>query len=124
MEQRVIKFRAWNHSKREWTGFKTCIDTKAFEDGGVMLPFQDVTLMQFTGLKDKNGREVYEGDIVRCSSSKGCLHEIIWRQEYGGVYVGGMPAWYLSDLNDGYAWTGSEEVTGNVFENPELLKQT
>ncbi|MFP9042019.1 YopX family protein, partial [Enterococcus faecalis] len=40
----------------------------------------------------------------------------------GGTYIGGMPAWYLSGLNEGYAWTGTEEIIGNIYENPELLE--
>jgi hypothetical protein len=38
------------------------------------------------------------------------------------MYVGGMPAWYLSGLSEGYAWTGEEEVIGNIYDNPELLE--
>lgn len=78
------------------------------------------TLCQYTGLIDKNGRKVFTGDIVKCSS--GCPHEIIWLDEYAGTYVGGMPAIYLSGLNKGYAWTKHEEIIGNIFDNPELLE--
>lgn len=78
-------------------------------------------LMQSTGLKDKNGVDVYQGDIIRCTS--GCLHEVIWLEEYGGTFIGGMPAWYLSGLRNGYSWAGREEVIGNIYENPELMKE-
>lgn len=77
-------------------------------------------LMQSTGLHDKNGVEVYEDDIVRCS--RGCPHRVIWVKEYGGSFLGGMPAWYLSGLNEGYSWTGAEEIIGNSWETPELLE--
>lgn len=83
---------------------------------------EDVEFMQSIGIKDKNDVEVYEGDIVRCS--RGCPHLIYWEKELGGTYIGGMPAWYLSGLNEGYAWTGTEEIIGNIYENPELLEDT
>lgn len=76
-------------------------------------------IMQSTGLKDKNGVDVYQGDIIRCT--RGCPHEVIWLKEYGGTFFCGMPAWYLSGLKKGYAWTGEEEVIGNIHENPELF---
>lgn len=78
------------------------------------------TVCQYTGLTDKNGKKVFIGDIIRCT--KGCPHEVIWLKEYAGVYLGGMPAVYLSGLREGYAWTGEEEKIGNIFDNPELLK--
>ncbi|MBS5010248.1 MAG: hypothetical protein KHZ28_08015 [Streptococcus mitis] len=80
----------------------------------------DEYLMQSTGLVDKNGKEVFVGDIIKCT--RGCLHEVYIEKEYGGTYFGGMPAVYLKDLREGYAWTEHEEIIGNVYENPELLE--
>lgn len=82
----------------------------------------DAILMQSTGLKDKNGKNVYIGDIIRCTS--GCPHEVYLEKEYGGTYIGGMPAVYLKGIKEGYAWTGDEEIIGNIYENPELLEVT
>jgi uncharacterized phage protein (TIGR01671 family) len=82
--------------------------------------FRDIELMQSTGLKDKNGKEVFVGDIIKCT--RGCLHEVYIEKEYGGTYFGGMPAVYLKDLREGYAWTEHEEIIGNIYENPELLE--
>ena len=81
----------------------------------------EVELMQSTGLFDKNGKEVFVGDIIKCT--RGCLHEVYIEKEYGGTYFGGMPAIYLKDLREGYAWTEHEEIIGNIYENPELLEE-
>ena len=72
------------------------------------------TVCQYTGLTGRNGKKVFVGDIVRCS--RGCPHEVVWVQEHGGTFIGGMPAVYLSGLTPGYAWTGAEEVIGNVHD--------
>lgn len=81
---------------------------------------ENATIMQSTGLKDKNGKEVFVGDIIKCT--RGCLHEVYIEKEYGGTYCGGMPAVYLKGLREGYAWTEHEEIIGNIYENPELLE--
>lgn len=99
-----------------------------FRDGSTSVPLkfedkrngEDVILMQSTGLVDKNGKEVFVGDIIKCT--RGCLHEVYIEKEYGGTYFGGMPAVYLKDLREGYAWTEHEEIVGNIYENPELLE--
>lgn len=128
----IPKFRAWDkRSKEMWK-----VSTLHIEDEYVDLfkkniyenplndpwaKFEDIILMQSTRLKDKNGVDVYQGDVIRCT--RGCPHEVIWLEEYGGTFFGGMPAWYLSGLKEGYAWTGEEEVIGNIYENPELLEE-
>lgn len=81
---------------------------------------EDAILMQSTGLKDKNGKEVFVGDIIKCT--RGCPHEVYLEKEYGGTYVGGMPAIYLKGIREGYAWTGDEEIIGNIYENPGLME--
>lgn len=82
---------------------------------------ENATIMQSTGLYDKNGKDVYIGDIIKCT--RGCPHEVYLEKEYGGTYIGGMPAVYLKGIKEGYAWTGDEEIIGNIYENPELLKE-
>ncbi|MDE7194117.1 MAG: hypothetical protein K2O14_09135, partial [Oscillospiraceae bacterium] len=77
------------------------------------------TLGECTGLHDKNGELVFEGDIVKCS--RGCPHEVIYVIEHGGMFWGGMPAFYLSRIREGYAWMGREEIIGNIHDDPELL---
>lgn len=84
--------------------------------------FDEIVLMQSTGLKDENGKEAFVGDIIKCT--RGCLHEVYIEKEYGGTYIGGMPAIYLKGIREGYAWTGDEKIIGNVYQNPELLEVT
>lgn len=87
---------------------------------GSWCPVDPKTIGQSTGLKDKNGKEVFVGDIIKCT--RGCPHEVYLEKEYGGTYVGGMPAIYLKGIKEGYAWTGAEEIIGNIYENPESLE--
>ena len=124
----IPKFRAWLKKKQEMDNevdqinwFNGELD---FIGDGItyMVKADDLVLMQSTGLFDKNGQEVFVGDIIKCTI--GCPHEVYLEKEYGGTYVGGMPAIYLKGLLNGYAWTGDEEIIGNVFENPELLEVT
>lgn len=116
---REILFRAKRIDNGEWVeGF--LFDSNMINESRYFHEIDLETVCQYTGLKDKNGEKIFIGDIVKCT--KGCPHEIIWLKEYGGTYIGGMPAVYLSGLRDGYAWTGEEEKVGNVFDNPELLK--
>lgn len=84
-------------------------------------------LMQYTGLKDKNGVEIYEGDICRCY---GGIKEF-GQYEYSGVYevkYFGNGFDMVKD-NCGYGWGLSGaidiiEVIGNIYENPELLERS
>lgn len=79
---------------------------------------ENATIMQSTGLFDRNGKEVFVGDIIKCT--RGCPHEVYIEKEYAGTFIGGMPAVYLKGLSVGYAWTEDEEIIGNIYENPEL----
>lgn len=89
---------------------------------GSWCPVYPKTIGQSTGLFDKNGKEVFVGDVIKCT--RGCLHEVYIEKEYGGTYIGGMPAIYLKGIREGYAWTGDEVIIGNIYENTELLEVT
>lgn len=125
----IPKFRAWHKTWEEMGKVKRIrfdddgnVTTALFkgETLGTNLRIDEIELMQSTGLFDKNGQEVFVGDIIKCT--RGCPHEVYLEKEYGGTYVGGMPAIYLKGLLNGYAWTGDEEIVGNVYQNPELLE--
>lgn len=121
----IPKFRAWLKNDKEMIDvMQIAFDTKwirvFYQLNYRWFKFDDVLLMQSTGLKDKNGQEVFVGDIIKCT--RGCPHEVYLEKEYGGTYIGGMPAIYLKGIREGYAWTGDEEIVGNVYQNPELLE--
>ena len=125
----IPKFRAWDKETQTMLDVslidfkKSVLVGKHWEFGETnFINFDDVNLMQSTGLFDKNGKEVFVGDIIKCT--RGCLHEVYIEEEYGGTYVGGMPAIYLKGIREGYAWTGDEKIIGNIYENPELLEVT
>lgn len=88
--------------------------------------FDDIELMQYTGLKDKNGVEIYEGDICRCWGGA----EFNGYYEYNKIYeVKWQGSGFEMVIDDcGYGWNYSSgfeyiEVIGNIYENPELLKE-
>ena len=132
----ILKYRAWYVLAEEMINEILMISfvrkeiIGKFSDGSTSVPLkfedkrngEDVILMQSTGLHDKNGKEVFVGDIIKCT--RGCLHEVYLEKEYGGTYIGGMPAIYLKGIREGYAWTGDEVIIGNVYQNPELLEVT
>ena len=70
----------------------------------------DAVLMQYTGLKDKNGKEIYEGDIIKYDNKE--IYKIEWNYEICGWH----PMIRLSNPYSDYF-----EILGNIYENPELL---
>ena len=125
---RDIKFRAWNKEEK-----------RMIENASNLLLFQDwfceaspeylearkvYELMQYTGLKDKNGKEVYEGDIVETNIQDG-IYEVSYGEEifdgayrYTGIILKGCSEFCTGQKE----FSEFVEVIGNIYENPELLE--
>ena len=124
MEKREIKFRAWN-GKQMLNG-EQLVDIPLLispANGNILNPkdysqhFGNIILMQFTGLKDNNLKEIYEGDIMYVAGVGNVLVEFI-SGCFGYKDLISFYPLYDDQEND------IEKVIGNKFENPELLKWT
>jgi len=115
-----IKFRAWDKNKERmrkvvrlhWLYGKSPL---SFINGWHSYDWQ---LMQYTGLKDKNGKEIYEGDIVIDDDEY--LYIVTWHNEHSSFVLS-------HDFNDLDDYDGSifevRKVVGNIFEDPELIME-
>jgi uncharacterized phage protein (TIGR01671 family) len=115
---REIKFRAWIPEEKQMYTW----NPRFFSDMSPVTGFSDefpsddsVILMQYTGLHDKNGKEIYEGDIVTLSIQgipQIPLETIIWNNTQGGfaLFFQEVDPYFRVDLD-------SIEVIGNIYEN-------
>ncbi len=113
MSNRTIKFRVWDETINKFleNGEGLCLEEMYGGFGG-----QTVS-QQFTGLLDKNGKEVYEGDILK---TFGARYSIEYNSEIAGFSLveGKRSLGHIGALNSRRDWF---EIIGNIFENPDLL---
>lgn len=121
--KREIKFRAWNKLKGVMFDPMPIVDFKVYE-------INAVELMQYTGLKDKNGVEIYEGDFVKHNNN---TYVVEWRDNMGMCFLdakrydGGRDLVYNKDNWRDWLWVYNVrkyiEVIGNIYQNTELISK-
>lgn len=125
---REIKFRIWVKEKKAifeviLIDYVTKKVTYILERIGHLLnirhdKFNDIEFMQYTGLKDKNGKEIYEGDIVKFLNG---IFEVIWCNEKASFILKNKE--YKEFLNFIYENNNGMEIVGNIYQNLELYKE-
>lgn len=123
---REIKFRGWDSESQEMLPTQDL--TQSSEYWG-WLGKKDVILMQYTGLKDKNGREIYDGDVIsgpeyyeapeNASNGVVVFGEVVFLEGCWWIKTGSSYEclWEEYEANDHHL-----EIVGNIHETPELLK--
>lgn len=109
---REIKFRAWDkHPACKGLQYVGSIERWLANP-------KDFVVMQYTGLKDKNGKEIYEGDIIQ--TRKGVYWEIIFSRIDGKyIYIREISSFGLTDRQASLI-----KIVGNIYENPELISSS
>ncbi len=132
---REIKYRGLNEETGEWVyGWYTKLvegirrfDAIIADVDGELTRFyihNKETIGQYTGLHDKNGKEIYEGDIVKfedVSGYKDGCASVIWHEDSCGYYLENDDDNIYDTLYD-FTPSYQMEVIGNIHENPELLE--
>ena len=126
---RQHKYRVWDkqqnkfHTDRDWglsldgthiIGFSSH-DSWDHDKGSKIKITKSLVVQQYTGLKDKNNVEIYEGDILDCGYvDNNVIDQVKYSNEFAAFLVGDNALWQ--------GWLEKAKVIGNIFENPELLK--
>lgn len=126
----VPKFRAWDKENDRMIYPSTEGVCFELDDDGINIldvsgdypedhtfPAIDSFLMQSTGLKDKNGVEIFEGDVVEWLGHRGIVEFVLNNQQTMIIGASG----YITDLD--YSTDFNTEVIGNIHENPKILGQ-
>lgn len=110
---RIIKFRAWDKERKEMLSPDRICHLDGDTTKGLAQSSPFLILMQFTGLVDKNGKEIYEGDIIKWNTKS---LPIFWSDKVI-TYLLGKPEACHTTLR---ARCPYYEVLGNIYENPEI----
>lgn len=118
---REIKFRAWEKPSTE-VGFEGKMHYGIDEYFHKWHGHKDYEVMQFTGLLDKNGKEIYEGDVIDFEYRSGLWEVKFGEQEISHDWIG--IGFFLSQENNvNGIYNKCGEVIGNIYENPNLLQE-
>jgi uncharacterized phage protein (TIGR01671 family) len=117
------KFAFWHKKRKEmWSVESINWQTKEVSNGGDVASLDDGDLLQFTSLLDKNGKEIFEGDIVNAQYNiSSFFKKVCVYFENGCFYVDDKNP--KQNLSIGYFFREKKEieVIGNLYQNPELL---
>ena len=121
MKQRSIKFRAWSKAfeKMLQGNYDNQYKDFRFDPYGYGLGNESLEIMQFTGLLDKNGKEIYEGDIVKVDW--GSMKNEYPIKELGNPFAIEFRFYGWFPFDKYLPMPEDIEVIGNIYENPELL---
>jgi len=145
---REIKFRAWDKTKKYWVTSKNFeSETTLSYDTNYLVAWNNYELSQYTGLKDKNGVEIFEGDIItgQYNHYDPLKDEYIYDEHMGGIVFYDSNSYrikvieHLCDENrqgmigyfdfmfEGEYWAPKVlceiKIIGNIYQNPELLEK-
>ena len=129
MKDREIEFRAWDFENKRWIDNETLvirIDGLAIFDRESGEELHNAILVQYTGLKDKNGKKIFEGYIVKFHTFKYVIKYV--NGAFIAYHYNGLKDFDGSDLKWGGIWKFEEngfdiEIIGNICENSELMPE-
>ena len=129
---REIKFRAWIKEDKKMENVKTmdftdktirCLKKNEFINAYLLrrVSFDDVELMQYTGLKDKNGKEIYENDLISCNKYKNI--DVFFENGCFKVKYSKNDTTNVTCTLDTFLEKYKCKISGNVYENKNLLEE-
>lgn len=123
----IPKFRAWDKKRKKLGLLEADMISGEFQSGKIYddedvdwMEIEEFILMQSTGLKDKNGQEIFEWDIL--GTKDGLLNGFVEYREDLGMWTNSLIRYNNFERLCNVA--SDREIIGNVFENPELLEAT